>query len=375
MADNQKLFFIEDNGAPVSPPEFWPALVITSEEIEEEIARLSAKRIAAGESRRAYVVHPNSVEPGRGLAPGIDVSINVLMPGEATRPFRESASSVAFCIRGRGVCSAGATRLAFESRDVWNIPSMSVYSYENRAKEPVVFLSYSNTPILKKLGVHVFETSPEPAVSTQKKADPSQKEKATRAKTHATNESVGSEGARILGYEYLVDIDVVASRPLIWPWKEVSQHLDGVEHLGGAAGKGYRGRHLVTLYNPATERRIGTTPSFFASIAQFPPNRVDAPHRHSSAAINYIFAGDGRSTVEGRKFAWKTGDLMLSAPGWAVHNHAAGDKGCNILTVQDHPLQIAMESLIWQETLKGAMFKMGAEAGVETNIADSVAAE
>ena len=79
--------------------------------------------------------------------------------------------------------------------------------------------------------------------------------------------------------------------------------------------------------------------------------------------------------MQGRKFTWKAGDLMLSAPGWAVHHHAAGEHGCNILTIQDHPLQIAMESLIWQETLTGTIVKLGTEAGVQTNIADSIAAE
>jgi gentisate 1,2-dioxygenase len=374
MSDEQKLFFFEDKGPVPSPTEFWPALVVTSEEIEEEIGRLSSKSVPPGTFRRAYVVHPSSVEPGRALLPGIDVSINVLLPGESTRTICESASNVAFCIRGRGVCRADAKSLNFESRDVWNIPSMSVYSYENPASAPAVFLSYSNAPLLKKLGVYYVADNPIPrAQAEENKAE--KKDKAGRAKDFATNVALGNEGARVLGYEYLVDIDVVPSHALLWPWKEVSQHLDSVELLGGDAGKGYRGRHLVALYNPATERRIGTTPSFFATIAQFPPNRVDIPHRHSSAAINYIFAGNGRSTVEGRKFSWKAGDLMLSAPGWAVHNHAAGEKGCNILTIQDHPLQIAMESLIWQESLKDPVFKMGAESGVQTDIAKSLAAE
>ncbi len=375
MSADKQLFFLDDHATPATPPEVWPALVVTGEQIEAEIARLSAKSIAQGDSRRAYVVHPDSLEPGRGLAPGIDVSVNVLLPGESTRPFRENASSVAFCIRGQGTCRVDAMTMDFTTNDVWNIPSMGVFSYQNGSPDPVVFLSYSNTPVLKKLGIHVYDAAPQPAPQMQVVANAEHKDKMQRAKASATNAAIGTHGARVLGYEYLIDIDVVTSSPLVWPWKEVSQHLDAVEHLGGEAGKGYQGRHLVALYNPATERRMGTTPAFFASMAQFPPNRVDAPHRHSSAAINYIFAGDGRSTVENRKFTWKAGDLMLSAPGWAVHNHAAGEHGCNILTIQDHPLQIAMESLIWQETLKGAVFKMGAEAGAQTNIAESIAAE
>ncbi len=371
MRDAQKLFFVRDRGPVSSADNFWPALVVTNEQIEAEVDVLSSMDIEEGDYRRSFIVHPQSVEPGRALAPGIDVSINIVRPGETTRRTVENASSVAFCIRGQGTCLVDDKRLDFGRNDVWNVPSMSGYAYENRSSDPAVFLSYSNAPMLKKLGVHYAAAK---VVASEKKAevkDPA----VPRARDFATNVAVGDDGARVLGYEYLVDIDVVTSDALIWRWKDVSQHLDDVQSLGGKAGERYRGRHLVTLYNPATERRMGTTPSFFASIAQFPPDRVDIPHRHSSAAINYIFAGDGRSTVDGRKFTWKAGDLMLSAPGWAVHNHAAGTAGCNILTVQDHPLQIAMESLIWQETLKAPILKLGAERGVQTNIESAVAAE
>lgn len=185
--------------------------------------------------------------------------------------------------------------------------------------------------------------------------------------------AVGNDGARLLGYEHLIDIDVVPSLPLLWPWRTVAQYLSRVEGLGGEAGKAYRGRHLYLLYNPATERRNGTTHSFFATLAQYPPNRVDIPHRHSSAAINYIFGGSGRSVVDGHRFEWQAGDIMLSAPAWAVHNHAAGPDGCRILTVQDHPLHIAMESLIWQETLKEPVVKLGSEIGAQTNLDKLVA--
>src|SRR5258706_15370762 len=83
-----------------------------------------------------------------------------------------------------------------------------------------------------------------------------------------------------------------------------------------------------------------------------PPKIVDRPHRHTSAAINYYFHGTGRSTVDGEVLEWKAGDLMLSAPGWAVHNHASYDDFVYELTVQDQPLNIAMESLLGQESLK-----------------------
>jgi len=58
---------------------------------------------------------------------------------------------------------------------------------------------------------------------------------------------------------------------------------------------------------------------------------------------------------------------MLSAPGWAVHNHASYDDYVYELTVQDQPLNIAMESLLWQEDLKHPAVVLGAETGFATN--------
>jgi len=58
---------------------------------------------------------------------------------------------------------------------------------------------------------------------------------------------------------------------------------------------------------------------------------------------------------------------MLSAPGWAVHNHASYDDQVYELTVQDQPLNIYMESLLWQEDLKKQAALLGSEPGFETN--------
>ena len=58
---------------------------------------------------------------------------------------------------------------------------------------------------------------------------------------------------------------------------------------------------------------------------------------------------------------------MLSAPGWTVHNHASDEESVYELTVQDQPLNIFMESLLWQEDLKKPFHVLGIESGFETN--------
>ena len=171
-------------------------------------------------------------------------------------------------------------------------------------------------------------------------------------------------------YETLINPASVDSKALHWPWQRVKEELDKLQALG----QDYRGRRLYLLFNPMTGRFNGTTPSFFATMTVRPPKIVDRPHRHVSAAINYYFSGSGRSTVEGKVYEWKAGDLMLSAPGWAVHNHASHDDGpVYELTIQDQPLNIVMESLLWQEDLQHPWSVLGANFGFETN-KDEIAA-
>ena len=132
-------------------------------------------------------------------------------------------------------------------------------------------------------------------------------------------------------------------------------------------GKGYIGRRLYLLYNPATGRTNGTTNNFFAAITIRPPSINDKPHRHSSAAINYFFGGTGKSIVDGKTYYWKAGDLMLTAPGWAIHNHSSNNEPVYELTIQDQPLNLAMDSLLWQEDLRHPPRLLGSHKGFSTN--------
>src|SRR5581483_7745723 len=270
--------------------------------------------------------HPSADPATPGLAPGIRVALEVLKPGEATAPVRHSSTRVSFCIAGRGEATVRGRRIGFERFDVWNVPAMAAYVHRNDGTELQVLLAYSNAPLLEKLAVHMVESGDDVAAALAR--DVSDASEAGEPDESAVAPPAGlppgvfpldEAGAYLMPYERLIDPVAVASRPLHFPWRAVKHHLDELQSLG----ERYVGRRLYLLYNPATGRTNGTTPSFFATMCVRPPGIVDRPHRHAAAAINYYFAGSGRSTVDGRILEWKAGDLMLSAPGWAVHNHAS----------------------------------------------------
>ncbi|HEY2664055.1 MAG TPA: hypothetical protein VGI47_06915 [Candidatus Binataceae bacterium] len=352
--------FVDQTGASAPSLDLWPSIVITREAIEAEVERLANVPAPINGRRQSLIVHPNA-STGNGLAPGIQVSLDVLKPGERTKPIRHNSSQVNFCIRGQGRSLVAGRPINFSRYDVWNTPSLGAYQHFNDGADLQVRLTYSNAALLEKMNAHIVDENP-PAEEPPPEIGGRTEVDARRMSPFGTFQ-LAESGAFLMPYEKLIDPDVVENRPLHWPWVAVKEHLDKLQALGSS----YAGRRLYLLYNPATGRTNGTTHSFFATMTVRPPKIVDKPHRHAAAAINYYFSGSGRSTVEGRILEWKAGDLMLSAPGWAVHNHASYDEPVYELTVQDSPLNIAMDSLAWQEDLKHPMRLLGSQPGFSTN--------
>ncbi len=332
---------------------YWTPIVVTRREIDAEAERLASLPLPANGRRESLIVHPLAGANAPGFAPGIQVKLSVLKPGEKSAAFRHNATEVNFCIRGSGHTLVAGKRFAFAQYDVLQVR-----------------LTYSNVPLLQHMQVYLPEDEPAAELHPVEDTEENTRSGDPRRKSPYGMIRIGADGGMLMPYEILINPEAVVSKPLHFPWKEVKRELDKLEALG----KEYAGRRLYMMYNPVTGRTNGITPNFFATMTIRPPKIVDRPHRHVSAAINYYFHGKGYSTVAGNRYEWAAGDLMLSAPGWAVHNHASYDDYVYELTVQDQPLNIFMESLLWQESLKKPAALLGSEPGFETNRGKAAAA-
>jgi gentisate 1,2-dioxygenase len=348
--------FLDRTGASHVAPKMNPAVLIPRAALDAEIDRLASLPAPANGRRVSHIVNP-AMGAGDGLAPATRVSLCVLKPGERTKPIRHNSSNVDFCIRGGGKALIEGTEIRFVQYDAFTTPGWHTYEIANDTNELQVRLSYSNAPLLEKLLVHVVEEDPRAeAEEEHAEHDPA------RVSPFGTLK-LSDEGAWLMPYEKLVNPDHVDTKPLHWPWARVKAELDRLKALG----KDYVGRRLYLLYDPSTGRTNGTNHTFFATITTRPANIVDRPHRHISAAINYFFQGSGHSSVGGKQYEWSAGDLMLSAPGWVVHNHASNNEDVYELTIQDQPLHLALGSLLWQEDLRKPIKLLGLNPGFATN--------
>jgi len=355
--ERKAFVFLDRSGAPAKKHQPQEPVLITGEDLDSEVQRLASLPAPANGRRLSLITNPVS-GTGNGLAPGTAVSLCVLKPGERTRPLRENASLVNFCIRGRGTSIVAGKQIRFSQYDVWNIPPWSAYEYVNDSDELQVRLTYSNSALLEKLNVHIVDEDlvEEPAERDEESGD-------SAGVNPFGTFRLAEDSSMLMPYEKLISPDVVRMEALHWPWAKVREQLDKLITLG----RSYTGRRLYLLYNHATGRTNGTSHSFFATMCVRPANVVDRPHRHTASAINYFFTGSGSSVIEGKRYPWKAGDLMLTAPGWAIHNHSSHGEDVYELTIQDSPLQIALGSLLWQEDLSRPPEVLGATGGFATN--------
>src|SRR5436190_24224869 len=152
--------FEDISGRAAADLDYWEPMIFSGEEIDGEVERLAAIPQPANGRRESLVVHPRSAAPGLGLAPGIQVTLSVLLPGERTTPVRHNSTQVNFCIRGGGHTVVDGRRLDFRQYDVWNHPSYRAYWHENDTPDVQVRLTYSNAALLEKMHVHLVEENP-----------------------------------------------------------------------------------------------------------------------------------------------------------------------------------------------------------------------
>src|SRR5256886_9444975 len=256
--------FIDQSGARPDAMDLWPAIVIPKETIDAEVERLASLPRPANGRRRSIIAHPRA-QSGHGLAAGIQVALDVLLPGERTVPYRQNSTQVNFVIRGRGHSIVGGKRFEVNLYDVWNTPSMHIYWHGNDSKDIQVRLTYSNAALLELMNIHYVEGNP-PPIEPVKHEEQSEEDKRRRVSPYGTIK-LDDEGACLMPYQLLMNPRARSSKALHWPWEQVKHHLDKLQALG----KGYIARRRYMPYSPMTGDTNGRPPAVSAPLTLPPP--------------------------------------------------------------------------------------------------------
>ena len=95
---------------------------------------------------------------GGPTMPTIGCWVQMIPPGESTKPHRHTSSTIYHVVQGQGVTSVGkskgaATDLAWDAHDCFFVPSGNWHEFENRSKNPAILFSVTDRPVLESLGL------------------------------------------------------------------------------------------------------------------------------------------------------------------------------------------------------------------------------
>jgi gentisate 1,2-dioxygenase len=118
--------------------------------------------VAAGSARDPHdgvlleYAHPLTGGP---TMPTIGCWVQMLPPGESTKPHRHTSSTIYHVVQGEGVTFAGTKKgagkeMAWGAHDCFFVPSWNWHHFENRSKkEPAIIFSVTDRPVLESLGL------------------------------------------------------------------------------------------------------------------------------------------------------------------------------------------------------------------------------
>lgn len=179
------------------------------------------------------------------------------------------------------------------------------------------------------------------------------------------------------------------------------------------------GRRASIFVHPrATAPGWGLAPGIRVTLSVLKPGERTALIRHNSTQVNFCIRGSGMTEIAGRSIAYRQFDVW-NTPSYQTYmpfndgnglqarlaysnapllemlnihivdddpplglaavrdpgEDAARDEPVYELTVEDQPLDIAMESRLWQEDLDHPAALLGSETGVGTTRSHPIAAE
>ena len=248
---NETVRFIDQSGAKPGAMDLWPAIVIPKETIDAEVERLASLPRPANGRRRSLIAHPRAGK-GNGLAAGIQVALDVLLPGERTVPYRAEFDAGELRHPRPRPFDRGRQALRREPATTSGTrpPCTSIGTATTARMSSPAHL-FERCRCSSMMNVHFVEENP-PPIEPVKHEELSEDDKRRRVSPYGTFK-LNDEGAHLMPYEVLINPPAVESPALHWPWEQVKHHLDKLQALG----KDYVGRRLYMLYNPMTGRTNG----------------------------------------------------------------------------------------------------------------------
>ena len=242
-------------------------------------------------------------------------AFQLVKPGETAPAHRHAAGAIRFTVKSAGgdvYTTVQGEKLVMDQFDLVLTPKWMWHEHENRTDHDIIWLDALDYPFVNLMRASFFEPHSE------------DRRNATKP-TGYTNDRVGL--VRPAGWEsYPEEVPLVR-----YTWSETSA---AIEKMRGEAGSPVDGV-IMEYVNPFTSGP--TLPTMSCRVQLLRPDEHTSCHRETASTIYYVMRGAGFSVVDGVKFAWGAGDVLVVPP-WAWHEHATTDGDAFLFSITDKPI-------------------------------------
>jgi gentisate 1,2-dioxygenase len=305
--------------SPVYPPYLWKW-----EHIHEALTRVGPTLAAHAElaERMAGYKHLSLSHPTLppGVSPTVNVSAQVLVPGELGEARRHLQAEVGFIVQGNPGAYAvvEGERFPMEAGDLLVTPAWSWYDWANEGDEPVTWINAGDIS-LTRLAYRFREVHP-------LHRQPIDKPPGYWSQAAGQIRPVGVERQ-------------LPTPPARYPWAPTAAALAALQ-VSDRAPDPFDGFRLM-FPHPLTGG--ATTPTLACEIQLLPAGFTTRAHRHTSTTRYHVVQGHGVTVVEGERLEWNMRDCFMVPP-WSWHRHqSASEEDAIIFSVTDRPTMQALE--------------------------------
>jgi gentisate 1,2-dioxygenase len=264
----------------------------------------------------------DKVRRNRTTTHTIQMSVQLLKPGELASSHRHNFAAFRFVVEGQGAYTVvDGEKFLMEVGDLILNPPGHWHGHGNDA-EPIIWLDGLDYPLVHMLQTTTWEAFPG---DFQNIIPDSESNKHRLGHVRPTWEREGK-----------------ARGPLCFKWKDTYETLSA---LKGTEGCPYNGISLEYI-NPIDGGSAFATMG--CEIALLREGEKTKAHRHRHTVIYHAFRGEGTTVIDGQEFKWKQGDCFV-VPLWAAHSHENRSKTNEaiLFSMNDMPMMKALK--LWKE--------------------------
>jgi gentisate 1,2-dioxygenase len=282
----------------------------------EPLIAASCKALPESFTARRALAFKNPALP-RCTAQTIQMSVQVIRPGEIAWAHRHSIAAIRFVISGNSSLHTVVDGVPYtmKDNDLILTPSWTWHDHHNDSDDVALWLDVLDVPLVGMLHQGFYE---EFGNSTQP----------IRNRSEAGNTGLrpawSSEAE-----SYLADFR--------YSWSDTEEVLKAFDGAQGSLHDGI----ILDYVNRVT---LGPTlKTLNCQVQRLPPGFSGRPHRHTSSAVYFVVSGEGITEARQAEMRWSMRDCFV-VPNWTWHRHVnrSERKEAILFTVNDAPVMRAL---------------------------------